>query len=73
MDVIVKVEINSLLEEYRISLRELSRRADIRHAALSELANQKRESISIDHIRRIAQALKINDMNKIISIEFIEE
>ena len=42
----VIVKINELLQQENISLRELSRLTDIRHAALSELANQKRQNIN---------------------------
>ena len=52
-------------------MRELSRLSDVRHAALSELANGKRESISFSHIERIAEALDISDIREII--ELVEE
>ncbi|NKE04714.1 helix-turn-helix domain-containing protein [Mesobacillus selenatarsenatis] len=69
----VKVNIHKLLKEHDISLRELSRLADIRHATLSELANNKRKRIQLDHIKRISEALDIKDIRKIIDIESIEE
>jgi putative transcriptional regulator len=69
----VKININKLLKEHDISLRELSRLADIRHATLSELANNKRKRIQLDHIKRISEALDIKDIRKIIDIESIEE
>lgn len=40
----VIVKIHSLIEKRGISLRELSRRTDIRHATLSELENQWKNS-----------------------------
>ncbi|WP_081949728.1 helix-turn-helix domain-containing protein [Paenibacillus durus] len=55
-------------QAHKISLRELSRLSDVRHAALSELANGKRESISFSHIERIVQALKIRDIREIIDL-----
>jgi putative transcriptional regulator len=64
----VVVKIPQLLEKHGISLRELSRRTDIRHAALSELANGKRENINFGHIERIAEALKIEDIREIIDL-----
>ncbi|MCM3124423.1 MULTISPECIES: helix-turn-helix transcriptional regulator [unclassified Mesobacillus] len=69
----VNINIKKLLNEYGISLRELSRLADIRHATLSELANNKRKSIHFDHIKRISEALNITDIRKIIEIETIED
>lgn len=65
----VIVKIGELLRKHDISLRELSRLSDIRHAALSELSNQKRESINFRHVEKIAEALKIEDIREIIDLE----
>lgn len=65
----VIVKIKELTEKRGISLRELSRQTDIRHAALSELANQKRQSINFSHIERIAESFNINDIREIIDFE----
>jgi putative transcriptional regulator len=54
-------------------LREFSRLTDIRNATLSELANNKRKRIQLDHIKRISEALNIQDIQEIINIEIIEE
>lgn len=67
----VVVKIADLVKTHQISLRELSRRSDVRHAALSELSNGKRESINFSHIERIAEALNIEDIREII--ELVEE
>lgn len=69
----IHFKIKELLVKHDISLRELSRLADIRHAALSELANQKRQRFDRDHIRRIAEALEITDIREIIDLVDIEE
>ncbi|TWG74405.1 DNA-binding Xre family transcriptional regulator [Bacillus subtilis J27] len=62
----VVVKIHNILENKNLSLRELSRLTDIRHAALSELANQKRKNINFQHIEKIADALNIEDIREII-------
>jgi len=64
----VVVKINELLRKHNISLRELSRLSDVRHAALSELSNQKRENINFRHIEKIAEALDIDDIRNIIDL-----
>jgi len=64
----VVVKISELINEHNISLRELSRISDVRHAALSELSNGKRENINFNHIERIAEALNITDIKKIIDL-----
>lgn len=65
----VHVKIKELLIKHNISLRELSRLTDIRHAALSELANNKRQNINFGHIERIAEALDIDDIREIIDLK----
>lgn len=64
----VKVKIHELVNQRGISLRELSRLTDIRHAALSELANQKRQNINFSHIEKIADTLELDDIREIIDI-----
>ena len=69
----VVVKIPQLLKKHGISLRELSRRADIRHAALSELSNGKRDNINFGHIERIADALNIDDIREIIDLVYVPD
>lgn len=64
----VVVNIPELLRKHGISLRELSRLTDIRHAALSELSNQKRQNINFHHIEKIAEALHIHDIREIMDL-----
>ena len=70
---IVVIKIKELLQEHHISLRELSRLTDIRHAALSELANQKRMNINLGHIERIAEALHLTSIQDIMELVDREE
>lgn len=67
----VVVKIHELIKIRGISLRELSRLSDVRHAALSELANGKRDNINFGHLTRIAEALQITDIRDII--DFVSE
>lgn len=71
----IVVNIKPLLKEKynRMSLRELGRLADIQISALSPLANNKNKRIDVGHLKRIAEALNITDMNELIKIENIEE
>lgn len=69
----VVVKIPEIIKKNKISLRELSRLTDIRHAALSELANHKRHNINFGHIERIAEAFNIKDIREIIDLEDIRE
>ncbi|HET7627854.1 MAG TPA: helix-turn-helix transcriptional regulator [Bacillales bacterium] len=65
----VVVKIPELLKKKGISLRELSRQTDIRHATLSELANKKRQRIQFEHIEKIADQFEIDDIREIIDFE----
>ncbi|ULO06833.1 helix-turn-helix transcriptional regulator [Paenibacillus sp. 19GGS1-52] len=62
------IKIPNLLHSRGISLRELSRLSDVRHAALSELSNGKRGNINFSHIEKIADALGISDIRQIIDL-----
>lgn len=65
----VQVLIYELMESRGISsIRELGRITDIRHAALIELANQKRQNINFNHIKKLAESLNISDINEIMRI-----
>lgn len=64
----IVVKISELTAKHKISVRELSRISRVRHAALSELANGKRESINFSHVVRIAEALEIHDIREIIDL-----
>lgn len=67
------VKIPELLKHHGISLRELSRLSDVRHAALSELSNGKRENINFSHIEKIADALGISDIREVIDLVEVNE
>ena len=65
----VVVVLGEYLKERGVSLNELSLLTDVRRAALSELVNGKRENINFGHISRIAEALDITDIRRIITLK----
>ena len=67
----VKVEIliNDLLA---MSLRELARLSGIEPSNLSNLANGKRKRIYLEHIERIADALEIEDISKVMKLRRLD-
>lgn len=69
----IVIKIGDLLIKHDISLRELSRLTDVRHSALSELINYKRQNINFGHIERIAEALNIEDIREIIDFKNVED
>ncbi|SDN59046.1 helix-turn-helix transcriptional regulator [Bacillus sp. OK048] len=72
MNRIVEIKLKELLMEKGMTIRKLSRLSDVRHAALCELANQKRINVHLHHLARIADALDIDDMNQIITFEKVK-
>jgi putative transcriptional regulator len=68
----VEIRLKELVKEYGISLRELARLSDIEPSIVNKLANGKREKIYLPHIERIAEALEIDDISKIIQLKNIE-
>ncbi|EJW9248078.1 helix-turn-helix transcriptional regulator [Enterococcus faecalis] len=64
----VELLINDLLAERSMFLRELARLSGIEPSNLSNLANGKRERIYLEHIERIADALEITDISKIMKL-----
>jgi DNA-binding Xre family transcriptional regulator len=71
---LVKVEIrlNELLNRYNLSINQLHLLTGIRRATLSEIANNKRERIQLEHIEKIANALEIEDINEIITLRKVD-
>lgn len=69
----IVININKLIDKHDISLRELGRLADIDISVLSTLSRGFRKRIDLGHIKRIAEALDINDINEILSIVDVNE
>lgn len=65
----VKFNIKVLAEKHNISLRELARLSNIEPSIINKMANNKRNSIYLEHIERIAETLDINDLSEIIYLE----
>lgn len=69
----VVINLHKLIEKRNISMRELSRMADVRPEALNELANQQRKSINFGHIVRLAESAVIDDIREIIDLVDMDE
>ncbi|MBC2368398.1 helix-turn-helix transcriptional regulator [Listeria booriae] len=65
----VTINLKELVASRNISLRELARLSDIEPSIINKLANNKHERISLRHIERIADALEVDDIRNIISIQ----
>lgn len=64
----VRINVDRLLNRYDLTQKELSELSGVRQASISQLSRGFVSRISIEHIERIANALKIDDISEIISI-----
>ncbi|QHZ58642.1 helix-turn-helix transcriptional regulator [Brevibacillus sp. NSP2.1] len=60
--------VRELLEKHNLTQQELSSMTGIAQSTISPMVRNIKERIDLDHIRRIAEALDIRDMNEIIRI-----
>ena len=73
MGLIVKLRLKELLKERGLTQAEFSQLSGLRTAAVSELCNQMRTSIHVDHIRKVAEALDIRDMNQLLALVEVDD
>ncbi|MED1789043.1 helix-turn-helix transcriptional regulator [Brevibacillus laterosporus] len=69
MSTIVRLNIDKILKEYNLSQDQLANLSGVRQAAISEMSRNKRAKIELAHLEKIAKALNITDISKLISLE----
>lgn len=69
----VKLNIDKLLFERKLTQKNLSELADIRQARISELVNGKFDRVSLTHLTKIANALNIEDINELVTIQEVDD
>lgn len=65
----VVLKLRYVLEQRGMTQKELSEITKIRPTAISMLARGYVERLNLDHLERIANALKITDINELLSLE----
>lgn len=65
----VKLRLKNLLEERGISQKQLAIMAGLRESTVSDIARGTRTAINFEHLGKIATALDIDDIRKIIDLE----
>ena len=65
----LKFKLKELADEHHISLRELARLSNIEPSIINKMANNKRNSIYIEHLERIANALNLEDLSDIVYLQ----
>ena len=65
----VKLRVKELLEEEGITQKKLAEMAGVRESTISYIVRGTRTVINFEHLGKIATALEISDIRKIIDLE----
>ena len=65
----VKLRVKELLEEEGITQKKLAEMAGVRESTISVIVRGTRTVINFEHLGKIATALEISDIRKIIDLE----
>ena len=71
MSYCVKMRVKELLEEEGITQKKLAEMAGVRESTISDIVRGTRTVINFEHLGKIATALEISDIRKIIDLEEI--
>lgn len=69
MSYCVKLRIKELLDERGITQKKLAELAGVRESTISDIVRGTRTVINFEHLGKIATALEISDIRKIIDLE----
>ena len=64
----VKLRVKELLEEEGITQKKLAEMAGVRESTISDIVRGTRTVINFEHLGKIATALEISDIRKIIGV-----
>lgn len=66
----IRIRLDEVLKaRNNMTQKQLADMTKIRPAAISELYNNQRKTINKEHLEKIADALNIEDINELITIE----
>ena len=69
MSYYVKLKIKDLLEEKGITQKKLAEVSGVRESTISDIVRGARTVINFEHLGKIATALDVDDIRKIIDLE----
>lgn len=69
MSYVVRLKVKELLEEQGITQKKLAELAGVRESTISDIVRGSRTVINFEHLARIANALEISDIRKLIDLE----
>lgn len=67
----VKLKVKELLEERNITQKKLAQISGIRESTISDIVRGTRTVINFEHLSKIAEALKIDNISQLIDFEEI--
>lgn len=62
----MRIKLKEIMEERELTQLKVSEMTGIRQAAISEIANNRRDTINKAHLETICKALEITDFNEIL-------
>lgn len=65
----VYVRLAELLKERNMTQKQLAEETGLRPATISEIVNNQRSAINRDHMSRICEVLKIEDIGDLITMK----
>lgn len=66
---VIKLKIKELLEERNITQKKLAQMSGIRESTISDIVRGTRTVINFEHLSKIAEALKIRDIDQLIDFD----
>lgn len=66
----IVIDVKAKLKEQKMSQKTLAELTGLREATISEIINNRRSTINRKHLGLILDALKIKDMNEVITIAY---
>lgn len=66
----LRVKLQTILDDRKITQKELAKKTGIRPAAISELCNNQRTSINRIHLEKISEALGIREIGDLMELEY---
>jgi transcriptional regulator with XRE-family HTH domain len=70
---VVELRLDAVLKQRGMTQKELAELTGIRPAAISQICRGFVDRLNLDHIGRIATALEIEDINKLITLNVESE
>jgi DNA-binding Xre family transcriptional regulator len=72
-EVYVKSKIKDKLDEYGLSITDLSNLTGIRYASVNEIVNSKKATLNLQHLTAIMIALRVNSFDELFELKFADE